>query len=125
MILLKVDRASMYHSLEVRVPLLDKEVIEVATRVDWRSCLDLERTIGKLPLRYALARHVQHQTLTKRGFAVPMGSWLRGPLRPIFEDVVLEKRELLGLRSTRKLCVRCSVNIFPSKLTTAGVYGCC
>jgi len=79
MILLKVDRASMYHSLEVRVPLLDKEVIEVATRVQWRSCLDMERTIGKLPLRYALARHVRHQTLDKRGFTVPMGAWLRGP----------------------------------------------
>ena len=38
MVLLKVDRASMYHSLEVRVPLLDREVIDVASRVDWRSC---------------------------------------------------------------------------------------
>ena len=82
MILLKVDRASMYHSLEVRVPLLDKEVVEVATHVDWRSCLDVKRKLGKLPLRNSLARHVRHQTRTKRGFTVPMDAWLRGPLKP-------------------------------------------
>src|SRR5262249_22468755 len=97
MILLKVDRGSMYHSLEVRVPLLDKEVVEVAMRVDWHSCLDLARAIGKLPLRAALARHVGHQTWIKRGFSAPMGAWLRGPFRPVFEDAVLEKGELLGL----------------------------
>ena len=96
MVLLKVDRASMYHSLEVRVPLLDREVIEVATRVDWRSCLDLERQIGKLPLRYALARHVHHQSQNKRGFTVPMDAWLRGALRSIFEEVVLNRGEILG-----------------------------
>jgi asparagine synthase (glutamine-hydrolysing) len=97
MVLLKVDRASMYHSLEVRVPLLDREVVEVATRVDWRSCLNVEREIGKIPLRRALARHVRHQTTRKRGFGVPMGDWLRGPLRSIFEEAVLERREMLGL----------------------------
>jgi len=97
MILLKVDRASMYHSLEVRVPLLDKEVTEVATRVDWRSCLDLKRKIGKLPLRYSLARQVRNQTLAKRGFTVPMDVWLRGSLKPVFEEVVLGRKEMLGL----------------------------
>jgi asparagine synthase (glutamine-hydrolysing) len=102
MILLKVDRASMYHSLEVRVPLLDKEVIEVAARVEWRSCLDMEKAIGKLPLRHALARHVRHQTWTKRGFAVSIGTWLRGPLRPVFEEAVLEKGDLLGLPVNKK-----------------------
>jgi len=97
MVLLKVDRASMYHSLEVRVPLLDREVIDVASRVDWRSCMDVERQIGKLPLRRALARQVRHQTWTKRGFNVPMGIWLRGPLRPVFEERVLRRKEILGL----------------------------
>jgi asparagine synthase (glutamine-hydrolysing) len=97
MILMKVDRASMYHSLEVRVPLLDKEVVEVATRVEWRSCLDVKRKLGKLPLRYSLARHVKHQTWTKRGFTVPMDVWLRGPLKPVFEDALLGRQEILGL----------------------------
>lgn len=96
MILLKVDRASMFNSLEVRVPLLDRNVVEVASRVDWRSCLDLEHRVGKLPLRRILGRHVQHQTQAKRGFTVPMGKWLRGPLRQVFEDKVLSRSDFLG-----------------------------
>jgi len=101
MILLKVDRASMHHSLEVRVPLLDKEVVDVAARVEWRSCLDVQRRLGKLPLRHSLARHVRHQTWTKRGFTVPMDAWLRGPLRPVFEEVMLGRDDILGLPLNR------------------------
>jgi asparagine synthase (glutamine-hydrolysing) len=97
MVLLKVDRASMYHSLEVRVPLLDREVIEVATRVDWHSCLDVGHQIGKLPLRATLAAHVPQATTAKRGFSVPMDDWLRGALRPTFETQVVQQAELLGL----------------------------
>ena len=97
MVLLKVDRASMYHSLEVRVPLLDREVVDVALRVDWHSCLDLKNGIGKLPLRHSLAKHVEKQTSVKRGFTVPMGHWLRGPLKSRFEEVVLNRKDFLGL----------------------------
>ncbi len=97
MVLLKVDRASMHHSLEVRVPLLDREVIDVATRVDWRSCLTLHPRLGKIPLRKALARHVHFQTRHKKGFLVPMDSWLRGPLYPMFCETVLDRSELMGL----------------------------
>jgi asparagine synthase (glutamine-hydrolysing) len=97
MVLLKVDRASMYHSLEVRVPFLDREVIDVATRVDWESCLDVRRRIGKMPLRNALRRHVNHQTRTKRGFEVPMNAWLKGPLKAIFEEVLMGRKEILGM----------------------------
>jgi asparagine synthase (glutamine-hydrolysing) len=96
MVLLKVDRASMFHSIEVRVPLLDREVIDVATAVDWSSCLDLESGLGKLPLRASLARHTNRQTLEKRGFQVPMGEWMRTSLRPVFEDTVLSRSELAG-----------------------------
>jgi asparagine synthase (glutamine-hydrolysing) len=97
LVLLKVDRASMYHSLEVRVPLLDRELVELATRVDWKTCLDLRTMTGKLPLRYSLSRQVKFQTQEKRGFAVPIGDWLRGPLRPIFEECVMDRNEILGL----------------------------
>jgi asparagine synthase (glutamine-hydrolysing) len=100
-VLQKVDRASMHHSLEVRVPLLDREVLDVATRMDWRSCVDLRHGVGKLPLRALLERHVGFQTMRKRGFTVPMSSWLRGPLRPVFEDLVLSRHELLGLPMDR------------------------
>jgi asparagine synthase (glutamine-hydrolysing) len=97
MVLLKVDRASMHHALEVRVPLLDREVVDVASRVDWRACLDPARDLGKLPLRQALARHVRHQTHAKRGFEVPMATWLRTSLKPAFESEVLARDHLLGL----------------------------
>ena len=96
-VLAKVDRASMFHSLEVRVPLLDKEVIEVAWKTDWRSSLDLEARQGKQPLRDLLARRVRHSTRTKKGFTVPMGAWLAGPLRPLVRDALLTRREILGL----------------------------
>ena len=50
-VLAKVDRASMFHSLEVRVPLLDRDVIDVAWRTDWATCLDLGSRVGKQVLR--------------------------------------------------------------------------
>lgn len=96
-VLAKVDRASMYNALEVRVPLLDKRVIEVAWRTDWQSCLDLSRGVGKLPLREALRRRVRHHTQAKRGFTVPMHAWLAGPLRPLVRELLVERRDFLGL----------------------------
>jgi asparagine synthase (glutamine-hydrolysing) len=102
MVLLKVDRASMYHSLEVRVPLLDREVIDVASRVDWRSCLDLEQSLGKLPLRRSLSRHVPSQVQGKRGFEVPMDAWLRGPLKKIFQESVVGRKEISGIPINQK-----------------------
>lgn len=101
MILMKVDRASMHESLEVRVPLLDREVVETAARIDWRSCLDPARGLGKLPLRRALARHIHHQTQAKRGFTVPMATWLKGPLRSVFEQTVLDRKDFLGYELDR------------------------
>jgi asparagine synthase (glutamine-hydrolysing) len=100
-VLQKVDRASMYHSLEVRVPLLDREVVDLAARVDWKSCVDLRRTRGKRPLRASLRRHVGFETRGKRGFTVPMSEWLRGPLRPMLEDLVLCRSDILGLDLNR------------------------
>ena len=96
MVLLKVDRGSMFHSVEVRVPFLDREVLDVALRINWDSCIDRKNGLGKLPLRYALSRSVPFQTQTKRGFTVPMQKWLKGMFRPIFQDMVLSRKEILG-----------------------------
>ena len=96
-VLLKVDRASMSQSLEVRVPILDKEFIEVAQRVSWQSCLDMSSGIGKIPLRQILDQHVQRQSSQKRGFEVPMGDWLKHSLKDLVHDVLLNRNELLGV----------------------------
>lgn len=96
-VLLKVDRAGMYNSLEVRVPLLDREVIDVAVRLDWRECLDLSTGTGKRPLRHSLGRHVDTQTQSKRGFKVPIDEWFRGPLGRLFRDEFHNRTDLLGL----------------------------
>ncbi len=101
MVLLKVDRASMFHSIEVRVPLLDREVISIATKVDWQSCLDIKNMQGKLPLRHALTRYTSHQTSAKRGFSIPMGDWLRTSLKSTFERALLDRTDILGMELDR------------------------
>ncbi|MDH4344145.1 MAG: asparagine synthase (glutamine-hydrolyzing) [Nitrospira sp.] len=102
MVLLKVDRASMYNSLEVRVPFLDREVIDVASKVDWKDCLQVGPQIGKIPLRRALAKLVTYQTHAKRGFEAPMATWLRTSMKEMFEEYVLNQTDLLGLEINRK-----------------------
>ncbi len=84
----KVDMASMHHSLEVRVPLLDRKVIDVSLQTDPFHCS--RNGTRKLPLRNLLAKHVPAEIIpkAKRGFAVPLGDWLRGPLRDLVEDTL-------------------------------------
>lgn len=101
-VLLKVDRGSMFNALEVRVPLLDREVIEVAAQTPWSDCVDYRNKLGKLPLRAALRTHVGYQTTKKRGFAVPMHKWLQNKLGDKFEDIVLSKRDIIGIPYDRE-----------------------
>jgi asparagine synthase (glutamine-hydrolysing) len=82
----KVDRMSMAHSLEVRVPYLDNEVVDLVLALPGRLKQSLMRdkillrkvAAGLLPKAGSLRR--------KRGFEVPIGAWLRGPLRPVLTD---------------------------------------
>ena len=80
-ILTKVDRASMAHSLEVRVPLLDHPFVEWAARVP--PALKLKGREGKYLYKKALEPYLPRDVLyrSKMGFAVPLGAWFRGPLR--------------------------------------------
>jgi len=91
MVLQKVDRAAMFHGLEVRVPLLDLDLVDLAARVDPSAALDA--TTGKLVLRHALARHVPADRIPvpKRGFTVPMRRWLGEDLRPAVESLLLDR----------------------------------
>jgi len=95
-VLMKADRASMHCSLETRLPLLDKEVLSVAAQTDWRTCLDLEKRLGKIPLRKVLSMHVKHQTQAKKGFTVPMHQWLQEPLQDLLQEKVINRRDFLG-----------------------------
>ena len=85
-ILVKVDRASMAHSLEVRVPMLDAEFASWTGTLP--SDLKLRNGEGKYIFKKALNGRVDDEILyrDKMGFAVPLASWLRGSLRSNVEE---------------------------------------
>ncbi len=80
-ILTKVDRASMAHSLEVRVPLLDHHLVE------WMAGLSPDMKLrgkeGKYIFKKSLEKHLPNDILyrPKMGFSIPLASWFRGPLK--------------------------------------------
>ena len=89
-ILTKVDRATMAFGLEARVPLLDHRLIELAWRIPFR--LKVKQGQGKWLLREILAGWVP-ETLWNRpkmGFSVPIGGWLKGPLKEWSEYHLLD-----------------------------------
>ena len=93
-ILTKVDRMSMAHSLEARVPLLDHVVAEFALSLP--ASLKLRDGVGKWVLRKAIAGTVPDTVLTrpKQGFDVPIRDWFRGPLSYRL-DAVLDERSAI------------------------------
>jgi asparagine synthase (glutamine-hydrolysing) len=88
----KVDRASMAHSLEVREPLMDHELVEWLATLP--GSLKVRGNEGKVLLKKAMEPSLPHDVLyrPKMGFAVPLARWFRGPLRQRVRDAVLGER---------------------------------
>jgi len=88
-ILTKVDRASMAHALEVREPLLDHKLVEWASRLP--ASLKLQGGEGKYVFKKAMEPYLPNDILyrKKMGFAIPLASWFRGPLKGKVRQAVL------------------------------------
>ena len=91
-ILVKVDRASMASSLEVRAPFLDHELVEFVMRLP--SSLKLRgfthKYLLKKAVRHLLPGEVIHRK--KKGFGVPIAKWVKGPLKELFGDLLAPDR---------------------------------
>ena len=90
-ILTKVDRMSMAHSIEARVPLLDHKVVEFAATIplDMRLKNGITKHIFKQAMRGILPDAIIDRP--KRGFAIPLGSWFRGKLGSFVSDLLLSR----------------------------------
>jgi asparagine synthase (glutamine-hydrolysing) len=106
-ILTKVDRASMAHSLEVRVPLLDHVLVEWAATLPPR--LRLNARGSKFVLKRALRSHLPAAILRRRkmGFSVPLAAWLRGslaaPVTRALAEPAFADAGLLDMAAVRRL----------------------
>jgi asparagine synthase (glutamine-hydrolysing) len=89
--LITTDKTSMAANLEVRVPFLNREMIEMAARMPPR--LKLRGLTRKYVLKRALENVLPRDVVwrKKAGFGAPIRSWLRGPLRPLVDDLLSEE----------------------------------
>ncbi|MCB2209910.1 asparagine synthase (glutamine-hydrolyzing) [bacterium] len=87
----KVDMASAHFGLEVRTPLLDREIIALSLRINPFDMMKNQNR--KWVLRHLLEKYVPPEMIDhqKRGFAIPLGEWLRGPLREKVENTLFDR----------------------------------
>lgn len=91
-ILVKVDRCSMLHSLEVRAPFLDRDAAEFVARLPIHHKLHgfKRKYLLKRAFAGVLPSEILHRN--KRGFQIPVAGWLRGRMRPLLEEMLAETR---------------------------------
>ncbi len=104
-ILVKVDRASMFSSLEVRSPLLDKDVIEYAWAIRGEDKVFDNGARGKYPLYDLLCQYVPQELVDrpKQGFTPPIASWLRGDLKDWAGDILAQDTPFYTVGEKSKL----------------------
>jgi asparagine synthase (glutamine-hydrolysing) len=92
-ILVKVDRASMANSLEVRAPFLDHRFMELVATIP--SHMKLQGRTGKYILKKALENYLPGEILDrdKMGFAVPLATWLRNDLKEMAQSLLLSRQD--------------------------------
>ncbi|MCA9471140.1 MAG: asparagine synthase (glutamine-hydrolyzing) [Nitrospirales bacterium] len=104
-ILVKVDRASMAHSLEVRAPILDHHFMELAASIP--ASLKLQGTSGKRIFKKSLEGLLSPDVLyrSKMGFGVPLARWFRHDLKQMASDIIFsaQKNEWLDRKTVRKI----------------------
>ncbi len=90
-ILAKVDRMSMSHALEVRIPYLDPRIVKFASSLPprWKLRGFEKKSFMKSAFKDWLPSSIRHRK--KQGFSIPIGPWFKGPLKGLLEDALSEK----------------------------------
>ena len=101
------DKMAMQEGVEVRVPLCDPKLVKFATKISLSDMIDLKQT--KKILRQSQKERLPKSILarSKQGFGVPIRAWLKGPARPMLEDLtsssIIDKRGLFDSNSVSRL----------------------
>ena len=109
----------MAHGLEVRPPLVDHELLELAARIPSHYKVHTGRPNGSSsrPLATSLPASILERR--KQGFEIPIDEWLRGPLRPMFESAVLDR----GARVAELVDQAVARRVYQSHLAGTGRQG--
>ena len=117
--LVKVDRASMAFGLEVRPPLLDHELLELTARIPSRLKIHRGETKWLFKETYRARLPAAVTSRRKQGFEIPLDAWMRGPLRAMFEDLVLDSHQEVAALIDQQTAKR----VYRSHLSGAGRHG--
>ena len=95
--LVKTDRATMFNSLELRTPFLDKDLIEFSARIPYSFLM--KEGENKYITKKIAEKHFSKELIyrEKQGFGIPIGEWMKNVWKKQFEEVVFERQEIIPL----------------------------